>query len=490
MKRSLLALMLTLLLGAAAGGCSFNGDGDKAGGSNEPTVLRLGAADDAEQPDARFVRYFASRVAALSDGSLEVRVKWDAAGQQSAAYEAELARMVRDGKFQLGWIGARAWYRLGITSFEALQAPFLVTDHAVLGRITTGPLGARMLSALDDRGFVGLALAPDRLRYPFGARRPLASLDDFAGARMRVFPSPVTEALVRALGARPLHISGDAVSAAVAKGEMDGVEAALGTNSADEGENHLTANVAFFAKTLTLFAGRTAYDNLGEDVQSVVRRAARQTAVYAATHPLSESKLVREFCDGGRPVSAVTARPADVAALRRAAQPVYRKLERNPETKALIASFRELKARMPASPTAPPPSDCAHEAATSNGRERAPSTLNGTYRWRLTEEGARSVGAPARDEDIGSVVTMTLRDGGWQMGNDEFYSGTFSVRGNRLVFEWPEAQTTNTLAFTRRPNGDIRVKPVLPMDRGDQFVWGTEPWRRVGPPVRAVPAPG
>ena len=330
MKRSLLALLVTLLLGAAAVGCSVQGDGDKAGGSNEPTVLRFGAADDADQPDARFVRYFASRVAALSDGSVEVRVKWDAAGQQSAAYEAELARMVRDGKFQLGWIGARAWYRLGITSFEALQAPFLVTDHALLGRITTGPLGARMLSSLNERGFVGLALVPDRLRYPFGVRHPLASLDDFAGARMRVFPSPVTEALVRALGGRPLHISGDAVSGAVANGDIDGVEAALGTNSPDEGENHLTTNAAFFAKTLTLFAERTAYDELGEDVRSVLRRAARQTAVYAATHPVSEIKLMHKFCDGGAPISAVRARPADVAALRRAAQPVYEEARTQP----------------------------------------------------------------------------------------------------------------------------------------------------------------
>jgi TRAP-type C4-dicarboxylate transport system substrate-binding protein len=480
--------MVTLLLGAAAAGCSLDGDGDKAGGSNEPTVLRLGAADDADQPDARFVRYFASRVAALSDGSIEVRVKWDAAGQQSAAYEADLARMVREGKFQLGWIGARAWYRLGIKSFNALQAPFLVTDHGLLGKITTGPLGARMLSALDDRGFVGLALAPDRLRYPFGVRRPLASLDDFAGARMRVFPSPVTEALVRALGARPLHISGDAVSEAVANGEMDGVEAALGTNSADEGENHLTANVAFFAKTLTLFAGRTAYDKLGEDVRSVVRRAARQTAVYAATHPLSEGKLMRGFCDSGAPVSAVTARPADVAALRRAAQPVYTRLERDQETEALIAAIRELKTKTPSLPAAVPPSDCTHEAPTSSGPERDPSMLNGTYRWRLTAEGARSVGLPG-DEDIGSVVTLTLRDGGWQLGDDESYSGPFTVRGNRLVFESPHFQTTDTFTFTRRENGDIHVKPVLPMDRGAQFVMGSEPWQRVGPPVRAVPSP-
>ena len=153
---------------------------------------------------------------------------------------------------------------MGIKSFQALQAPFLVTDHALLGRIMTGPLAARMLAGLDGHGFVGLALVPDRLRYPFGARGPLASPEDFAGARVRVYPSGATDALIRALGATPVHVSGDDVAAAVARREIDGTEAALGTNSATEGENHLTANLPFFAKTLTLFAGEGTYERLDD----------------------------------------------------------------------------------------------------------------------------------------------------------------------------------------------------------------------------------
>ena len=114
---------------------------DKAGGSDAPEVLRLAVADDAEQPDAPFARYFARRVSALSDGSVRVRVVWDAAGQSSPGYELGIAQRVRDGDFELGWMGSRAWDRMGITSFQALQAPFLVTDYGLLGRIATGPLG-------------------------------------------------------------------------------------------------------------------------------------------------------------------------------------------------------------------------------------------------------------------------------------------------------------------------------------------------------------
>ena len=86
-------------------------------------------------------------------------------------------------------MGSRAWDRMGITRFQALHAPFLVTDYEPLGRIATGPLAGRMLAGLDGHGFVGLGLVPEHLRYAFGARRPLASVDDLARACVRVRPS-------------------------------------------------------------------------------------------------------------------------------------------------------------------------------------------------------------------------------------------------------------------------------------------------------------
>ena len=490
-KRALAPVLVAALLGALPAGCGLGGGGDKAGGSSTPTVLRLAAADDADQPDARFVRFFASRVEELSGGSLRVRPVWDAAGQQTADYEARIARTVREGEFELGWIGARAWDRLGITHFQALQAPFLVTSHMLLGRIATGSVGERMLAGLDGNGLVGLALAPDRLRYPFGVRHALASPEDFAGARVRVFHSRTTEALMRALGATPVQVSGDDVAGAVARREIDGVEASLGTNSASEGENFVTTNLALFPKVLTLFAGTDAYRRLDEDQAAVIRKAARQTAAYAAAHPLSERALVRQFCGSGRPVTAVAASRDDLAALTQAAQPVYAGLERDPDTRALIAAIRALKTSTPADPVATPPPGCSHEAPATRGRVLDPSTLDGTYHWRVTSAGARAaaraVGASPLSEDIGTIGKMTLRDGKWRLGEEdpEAYSGTVEIIDNRLVFDW--AGTTLTFTFDRHADGGLDLKPVPPMDPGDAVVWAGGPWRRVGPPVRDIP---
>ena len=234
-KSVLAPVLVAVLLSVLSAGCSLDGGGDKAGGSSAPTVLRLGAAEDAEQPDTQRARYFASRVSELSNGSLRVQIVYDAGGEENADYETRLASMVREGEFELGWIGARAWDRSGIRSFQALQAPFLVDNHALLGRMATGPLASRMLAGLDRHGFVGLALVPDRMRYPIAARHALASPDDFAGARVRVPPSRATDALMRALGATPVHLRGEALAAALANGKIDGSEASLGTNSAGKG---------------------------------------------------------------------------------------------------------------------------------------------------------------------------------------------------------------------------------------------------------------
>jgi len=420
-----------------------------------------------------------------------VRIVWDAAGQDIPDPERGIVNLVRDDRFDLGWMGARSWDRMGVSSFQALQAPFLVTDHALLGRIVTSPVASRMLAGLDDHGFVGLALVPEQIRYVFGTRHALASPDDFAGARVRVRPSRASDALIRALGATPVHVSGDAVADAVANGEIDGAEASLGTNSADEGETVLTANLPLFPKTLTLFAGNEAFNRLDDEQRAVLRKAARETTAYAAAHPASESKLMGKFCAPGPPVRAVAASPEDLAALRRAARPVYADMERDAESRTSIAGIRALKADQPSARVAVAPPACSQERPSVSGRTRPASALNGTYHWRVTSAGARAAarrtGGSIDPEDVGAIGTMTLRDGGWVMGDTdpEEYSGTYEIRGHHLVFDW--SGSTLAFRFDRGADGTLDLTPIPPMDGGDAVIWAGGDWRRVGPPVRDIP---
>lgn len=470
--------MAALLAGCSVGG----GDGsDKAGGSDAPVVLRMAYPYKPEegQPDEPALRYFADRVRELSDGAMRVKITFEAAGESVPDIEVRIARMVREGRFELGWLAVRIWDQFGVKRFQALQAPFLITDYATLDRVAASPMAREMLTGLDPLGLTGLAVVPELMRHPVGYTKALVSLDDYDGAHIRYFPSNVTDRLLSALGAKPVLVSNRDAGLEIAHRRLDGAES---PTSRVAGPWTVTANVTFFGKANTVFANAAAFEQLTPQQRDVLRRAGSDTTRRVAASPPSERDFARDFCRTGR---IALAAPAELRELRKAAGPVYDQLERDPFTRALIARIRAL----PRSASPPEPVACgrARESATGPPPRGSVGSFDGTYRWKITAEGARRAGVSKDNADIGSVVTMTLDGGRWLLGSDPHYSGTFAVKGDRLVFDWPSEGLVLTFRFKRETGDALDMKPVLPMDPGDQVVWAPSPWRRVGPAVRDVP---
>ena len=466
----------------AAAGCGSGAD--KAGNPEAPVVLRLADPYDSTMSDAEALQWIVKRVDRISRGKLRIRIVYNAAGDTIAGVEAQVARMVESGKFDLGWIGTRAWDELGVKSFQALQAPFLITDYALLDRILTGPLAGRMLAGLESRDAVGLVLVPDLMRHPIGLRRPLVSLTDFKGARIRAIPSRVTDALLRALGAVPVHVALADYNDALVHHRIDGQELPI-INSFGF---FATGNVSFFPKVMTLFAGRHAFDRLSEGQRAVLREAAVQLRRHIFAP--SENALIAKICSdkpGGR---VVLASKQQLAQLEQAARPVYTELERDRQTRSLIAAIRRLKASMPTPPAIVAPPSCAAGTKLPRiaGAPRPPSLLNGTYRWVHTAADARAFGQPAtspQNEHYPSVTEAVLRDGKWiWTTGGPADRGTYVITGRTLTFVSRSGGPPDSFTFTRDGDGTLHLKAVQPMDPGDEWVWsGGGPWHRVGPPI-------
>src|SRR3954451_7064977 len=94
-------------------GCG-SGAANKAGGSSTPVVLRLADSNNSDQPDTGALEYFAAQVAKRSGGSLRVRITYRAAGSATPYVEERTIGAVQAGRFDLGWIGARAWDEVGV----------------------------------------------------------------------------------------------------------------------------------------------------------------------------------------------------------------------------------------------------------------------------------------------------------------------------------------------------------------------------------------
>ena len=211
---------------------------------------------------------------------------------------------------------------------------------------------AQMLAELDGIGLTGLAVYPDQLRHPYGFSAPFLTLDDFAGAGLRVPNSQVSDAVIRALGATPFHLNGGAFGEAIDSGEVVGAESSIGNvMNGNAGimptGAYMTMNLTFYPKLQTLFAEAGRYASLSSSTRSVLAAAASDTLSYLLGQD-PEGADIQGFCEFGG--SLVNASPSDLEEIVAAAEPVTRSLEADATLADYIARIRELKSSARARP--------------------------------------------------------------------------------------------------------------------------------------------
>ena len=483
------ALLIATLVTMLAAGCSGHGAGelDKAGGAAPRGVLTLADADPPTIEEAQLARQYGAAVKRLSHGALKVNLKF-LAGGTAAEGEQRTIELVRSGKADIGMVPARAWDQLGVRSFQALQAPFLITNYALLDKVLRSPLAGQMLAGLDTQHVVPLTLLPGLLRHPYGVRAPIVSLSDYAGAKIRDYPSRVTDRLLNALGAAPTHLDASAVPSAETAGTLDGQELALYISPS---QGIATANVTFFPKTVTLLANSQAFSRLTRANQNLLAAAARATLRANSSYPIRtslgfEQTLINSFCRaGGR---AALATPAQLAELVRAARPVYAQLAKDAQTRQAIAAIRANAASLPPAPALSAPRSCLASITPPPREKLTGSKLNGTYRRVLTAVDAQRFGPPAThpSNSYPFVITTVLRDGRWLANSSNPPdTGTYTVKGDHISFTL--GTDTMHFTFTRDADGTLHFHPVQPIDPGDAFIMASEPWQRLGSPITHLP---
>jgi TRAP-type C4-dicarboxylate transport system substrate-binding protein len=406
---------------------------DKSGGKSdeEPIVLTLANTDpdptNLDSPD------FVATVERLADHSIRIDVEFGWRSTERAEKAEELAIAdVGAGKVDLAVIPARAWERVGVTSFRALLAPFLVDSLALEQRVLVSPLADRMLEGVEALGHVGIALMPGELRYPLGVAKPLIHPSDYRGATIGVRSTPVAERTFRALGAFPERYVPGAISG------LDGVElgaVTIGTNRYEQQTRALTANVVFWPRVMTIVMNRQAYDALSEGQRDVLRQAAKESVRPLVERIQHDTETWLASACRRRDFTFVRASPVDRGALRRAVVPVYDELERDTHTRELIAAIRRLRTERPGAT----PADtlrCSTQPLSPGGD---PSVLRGRWEATLTREALRRSGAaPGLVEALRGSWSVVFEAGRFEFRREEGGggAGTYATDGNTIRFVW------------------------------------------------------
>lgn len=170
---------------------------------------------------------------------------------------------------------------LGVHDFEIFDLPYLFPNKAALYRVMDGDIGAQLLVKLQAKGIRGLAYWDNGFKQ-MSANRPLKSVEDFKGLKMRIQSSRVLDAQMRALGAMPQVIAFSDVRARLKEGVVDGGENTL--------SNLYTQNMHEVQKNLTLsdhgylgyavIVSKAFWDSLKPDIRSQLEKAMRDATAY------------------------------------------------------------------------------------------------------------------------------------------------------------------------------------------------------------------
>lgn len=355
---------------------------------SEPVTLRLAIPDGDSVLYAPYVMEFIQQAKTLSDGTITIEPTWHAGDSTDAGYEIGVIQLVKEGEFDLGLAASRSFGSESITSFEALQAPFLIDNDALAKAVAMSDTASRMLENLSSSGLAGLTLWPEDLRHPFSVDRakPLLSPDAFAGLTIRSTDTGVGEMLIKTLGGTPIFEASD----------YQGAELGLRQGATLTGRPAATGNVTFFAKYQVLFGNGAAFETLSDAQRTALEEAAVAAQKKALAERPSDVEAGTVWCgDGG---TIVLATDEQVAALQKAAQPVFDKLQENAFNAKSIAAISELKAKTSPSPGA---QACELELALIPTPDASAQTWseglppNGLWQVDLTEEDVIRLGVLA-----------------------------------------------------------------------------------------------
>ena len=467
---------ITATLAVTVAGCGSGGSADeKSGGDEAPLTLRLGAVESDTAPYADEVEEFADAVE-TSDESIDVEIVWEATGPYTGESERKLADMVSEGEIDLAVVPTRVWDQLDVTSFQALQAPFLVDDLGLLNEIAASDLASEMLGGLDPTGTKGLAIWPESLRHPVGFQQQLLTAADFEGAKLRVPASDASLDLARAMGVEP--VDPPDMSAAAASGEMEGAESAFVWAGDLPRFGTFTANITFYPKANTIVANADAFADLSGDRQDVLQRAASDTLTYVVETNATEHDLAAQYCaDGG---TVALAQEGDLAELVALAAPLLAELEQDADTESFIDEIRALKEQSATDP-AELPAACDPETAERpdpTDAAAAEEFPEGVYRAEFDIGGGDTI-----------VSTMSLIDGVWEsyLGNEPDCAGTFVIESGRI---WMSSSTDPALACGSPPglqfldaawtfeNDELRFTDINSNPNAVRD-FGSQPWTKI-----------
>lgn len=240
-------------------------------------TLRFAGNFPPEHPATKAMEVFKKEVEAATKG--EIRVDLFPAMQLGGA--TENVDQVRSGTI-FAMIASIAYFSRIVPEFEAISLPFMFDSRKQAFALVDGPVGDALNEKLGKKGFTNLGYMELGFRHVTNSSRPITSVEDFKGLKIRLQPNEVHLDTFRALGANPVAMDIQELYSALQQRVLDGQENpydTIYTRRFYEVQKYLS-NTAHFYDFINVVANKKAYDGLSKEHRSAVDAAMRKAVEW------------------------------------------------------------------------------------------------------------------------------------------------------------------------------------------------------------------
>ncbi len=278
------------------------------------TKWRVAGNFAVEHTSSQAMVIFKDELAANSGGKLVVDVF--PAMQLGGAQENVQA--VRAGTIQMVWVGM-AFLTRTVPELESISLPFQFTSREQAFKVVDGPIGKIIDQKMADKGLISLGYMELGARHVTNSKRPIKSIDDLKGLKIRLQPNETHLATFRALGANAVAMDIKELYSAMQQGVVDGQENPYSIIYASryfEVQKYIS-NTGHFFDFISIIANRKAFQALPPAQQKAVRDAMDAAIRYQRERAkLQESDSIAEITKRGMTYTQVTPELTD--AMRKA----------------------------------------------------------------------------------------------------------------------------------------------------------------------------
>ena len=279
-------------LGLTVTGCK------KENNASQKMILRYAENQAQDYPTTQAAQKFADLVEEKTDGRIHIDVYYGGQlGDEKTVIE----------QLQFGSIDFSRVSISPLSEFEkslnVLQLPYLYKNAAQMWRVLDGTIGETFLQSVEKAGLVGLSWFDAGARNFYNSKKPVTTLEDLKGLKIRVQESQLMMGMVAALGASAVPMSYGEVYSGLQRGIIDGAE--NNWPSYDSVSHYEVAKYFVLDEHTRVpemqIISKTTWDKLSAENQKIIKECARESAqferaLWAAKERASEEKIRAANC--------------------------------------------------------------------------------------------------------------------------------------------------------------------------------------------------